>query len=100
VLKKLAATGVLGLAMAAAALAATPAHADPETTGHNSILGGNQLLNPISIPTTICGNAISLAGIAGTGCRGEATAEAGTRSAPGPKGTPKTTHPNAQPANR
>ncbi|MQY05951.1 chaplin family protein [Actinomadura macrotermitis] len=70
-LKKLAVTGGLGLAVAASALTATPASADIDTTGHGSLLGGNQLILPISVPVNACGNAVAVLGLAKSGgCKG------------------------------
>ncbi|MCW2943135.1 MAG: hypothetical protein JWN00_6120, partial [Actinomycetia bacterium] len=34
------------------------------------ILSGNQIFAPISVPISICGNAIAILGIAGAGCEG------------------------------
>ncbi|PZG17708.1 chaplin family protein [Nonomuraea aridisoli] len=42
------------------------------TSGNGSILGGNQVDAPISIPVNACGNAISLIGKADAGCTGGA----------------------------
>jgi hypothetical protein len=95
VFKKLAATGILGFAVAGSALAATPAYASAyggghhghhghhgggagsnnHTSGNFSILGGNQVIAPISAAVDVCGNAIAVIGIAGSGgCHGGATA--------------------------
>ncbi|WP_433329770.1 chaplin family protein [Spirillospora sp. CA-294931] len=73
-LKKLAATGILGFAVAGSVLAAAPANADINTTssGNGSVLGGNQVVAPISVPINICGNAIAVLGVAGAGCKGGA----------------------------
>ncbi|MDL4815366.1 chaplin family protein [Actinomadura opuntiae] len=44
-----------------------------QTSGNMSILGGNQVYAPISVPVNVCGNAISLiAGITQAGCKGGA----------------------------
>ncbi|RSN66233.1 chaplin family protein [Actinomadura sp. WAC 06369] len=88
VIKKLAATGVLGFAITASALAAAPAafagdnghaHNGPfsgnKTSGNFSILGGNQVIAPISIPISACGNAVAVIGVAGAGCEGGAEVE-------------------------
>ncbi|MFV2173338.1 chaplin family protein [Actinomadura sp. LOL_016] len=92
-IKKLAATGVLGFAMTASALAAAPAafaggsdghghhgkkhdgggpFSNNETSGNSSVLGGNQVFVPISAPINVCGNAVAVVGLAGAGCKGEA----------------------------
>ncbi|MEU8796270.1 chaplin [Spirillospora sp. NPDC048819] len=96
-IKKLAATGVLSFAVAASALGAAPAHAatfgghgghgghgggdgwfsDNETSGKGSILGGNQVIVPISVPINVCGNAVAVIGIAGAKCKGGAEVEYG-----------------------
>lgn len=57
---------VLGAA-AAAVLVAGPASADnsPSTSGVGSILGGNQIQIPVSVPINACGNAIGVLGLAG-----------------------------------
>lgn len=73
-LKKLAATGVLTFAAAGMMLAAAPANADIRTDGSGSVLGGNQVVAPISIPINVCGNAVAVIGIAGAGCKGGAKA--------------------------
>ncbi|WP_433241804.1 chaplin family protein [Actinomadura nitritigenes] len=47
-----------------------------KTSGNLSILGGNQIYAPISVPVNVCGNAISLiAGITQAGCKGGASVE-------------------------
>ncbi len=87
-LKKLAATGVLGFAITATALAAAPAafagghgngHDGPfsgnKTSGNFSILGGNQVIAPIHVPVNVCGNAVVVIGVAGAGCEGGAEVE-------------------------
>jgi hypothetical protein len=44
----------------------TPGH----TSGDNSLLGGNQVDAPISIPVNACGNAVALFGSSEAGCKG------------------------------
>ncbi len=56
------------------ALAATAGH----TSGNNSLLGGNQISLPISIPVDICGNAVAILGGAVAGCKGGASVEGGS----------------------
>ncbi|MEO3825396.1 chaplin family protein [Actinomadura sp. B10D3] len=90
-IKKLAATGILGLAVAGSALAATPAYAaalggdghhgkkhhgsfnDNETGPNVGLLNGNQVFVPISIPVDVCGNAVAVIGGAQAGCKGGAS---------------------------
>ena len=95
--KKLAATGILGFAVAGSALAATPAYAGVyggdhghgkkhhghgwfshnKTSGNGSILGGTQVIAPISVPVNVCGNAVAVIGVAGAGCKGGASVNYG-----------------------
>ncbi|MBC6458474.1 chaplin family protein [Actinomadura sp. HBU206391] len=42
------------------------------TSGRRSILGGNQVFAPISLPVNVCGNAIAILGGALAGCEGGA----------------------------
>lgn len=42
------------------------------TSGDGSVLGGNQVNLPISVPINVCGNAVALLGQAYAGCRGGA----------------------------
>jgi hypothetical protein len=42
------------------------------TSGHHSILGGNQVHAPISAPVNVCGNSAAVIGDALAGCRGGA----------------------------
>jgi hypothetical protein len=44
----------------------------PTTSGNGSLLSGNQVIVPISIPIDICGNAIAILGIAKASCEGGA----------------------------
>jgi small secreted domain DUF320 len=71
-LRKFIVTGAVAVGAAGAVLAATPAHADDYTSGDHSLLGGNQVIAPISIPINICGNAVAVLGRAGAGCVGGA----------------------------
>ncbi|GAA2216326.1 hypothetical protein GCM10009850_117950 [Nonomuraea monospora] len=43
------------------------------TSGNGSVLGGNQIVAPISAPINICGNSIAAIGHAFSGCRGGST---------------------------
>jgi ABC-type nickel/cobalt efflux system permease component RcnA len=100
VFKKLAATGILGFAVVGATLASTPAYASVyggdyghghhghhhhhhghhghgsfshnKTGGNFSVLGGNQVFVPISVPINVCGNAIAVLGFAQASCKGGA----------------------------
>jgi hypothetical protein len=42
------------------------------TSGHSSVLGGNQVVAPVTAPINICGNSVALIGEAFSGCRGGA----------------------------
>lgn len=42
------------------------------TSGKHSILGGNQVNVPITVPVNVCGNAVAVIGAAKAGCKGEA----------------------------
>ncbi|CNE01622.1 Uncharacterised protein [Mycobacterium tuberculosis] len=102
--KKLAASGILGLAVAGSALAATPAYASAygggwghghghhghhghhgggagngnTTAGNFGVLNGTQVVAPISAAVDVCGNAVAVIGIAGSGgCKGGAHASNG-----------------------
>jgi ChpA-C len=48
------------------------------TSGNHSILGGNQISLPISIPVNICGNAIAILGGAFAECEGGASVSHGS----------------------
>jgi ChpA-C len=50
----------------------------PHTSGNQSILGGNQISLPISIPVNLCGNAVALLGDAFAGCQGGASVSGGS----------------------
>jgi hypothetical protein len=78
VLKKLAVTGVMAFATAGVLMTSTPAFAGGnETSGDGGVLSGNQVIAPISIPISVCGNAIAVLGIAGAGCQGGASVGGG-----------------------
>ena len=47
------------------------------TSGARSILGGNQVVAPITAPINVCGNAIGVLGDAKAGCRGGAAVAGG-----------------------
>ncbi|RKS79837.1 small secreted domain DUF320 [Actinomadura pelletieri DSM 43383] len=46
---------------------------DMKTSGMFSILGGNQIHSPISVPVNVCGNAVAVLGIAAAKCKGGAS---------------------------
>jgi predicted dinucleotide-binding enzyme len=73
VLKKLTAAGVLAAAASGVMLLAAPAPANAGTNGRGGVLSGNQVIIPISIPISACGNSAGVLGIAGSGCRGGAS---------------------------
>jgi hypothetical protein len=100
VFKKLAATGILGFAVAGSALAATPAYASAygggwdhhgkghhhgggagngnSTSGNFGLLNGTQVVAPISAAVDVCGNAVAVIGFANSGgCKGGAHASNG-----------------------
>ena len=56
---------VFGAAAAVALMAGPAAADDPTTSGSGSVLGGNQVQIPVSVPINACGNAISVLGLAG-----------------------------------
>ncbi|GAA3096327.1 chaplin family protein [Streptosporangium carneum] len=47
------------------------------TSGRSSVLGGNQVLIPITAPINVCGNAVAVLGDAFAGCRGGASIKGG-----------------------
>ncbi|WP_248959960.1 chaplin family protein [Sphaerisporangium perillae] len=47
------------------------------TDGRNSVLGGNQVVAPITAPINVCGNAVAVIGEAFAGCRGGASVKGG-----------------------
>jgi hypothetical protein len=48
-----------------------------KTSGEGSILGGNQVVAPVSVPVSICGNAGAVLGHALAGCAGGASVSSG-----------------------
>ncbi|RFS82071.1 chaplin [Actinomadura spongiicola] len=66
------------------------ASGDPnmETSGMFSILGGNQINAPISVPVDVCGNAIAVLGIAAAKCKGGASVKSGEPKLPPTPRTP------------
>ncbi|MEU6429880.1 chaplin family protein [Microbispora sp. NPDC046973] len=53
------------------------------TSGRGSILGGNQVVAPITAPINVCGNAVSVIGRSHAGCRGGASVLGGGAGAGG-----------------
>ncbi|MEV0401699.1 chaplin [Actinoallomurus sp. NPDC050550] len=77
-LKKLTAAGVAAAAVTGALLFAAPANAGIiGTSGEGGVLSGNQVIVPITAPINVCGNAVSVLGIAGAGCKGGASVGGG-----------------------
>ncbi|MEV0416861.1 chaplin family protein [Streptosporangium canum] len=56
------------------------------TSGDHSVLGGNQVVAPITAPINICGNSVAILGKAFSGCKGGAEVTDGGR--PGKPGKP------------
>ncbi|GAT69246.1 peptidase [Planomonospora sphaerica] len=50
---------------------------DNRTSGRGSILGGNQVVAPITAPINVCGNAVAVVGQAFAGCKGGASVTGG-----------------------
>lgn len=73
VLKKLTAAGAVAAAATGIMLAAAPANAGVNTYHSGGILSGNNVIVPITVPVNVCGNAVSVIGISGAGCRGGAS---------------------------
>ncbi|MGI5325489.1 chaplin family protein [Actinomadura nitritigenes] len=48
-----------------------------KTSGKHSVLGGNQVNAPISVPVDVCGNAVAIIGKAEAGCKGGSTVHNG-----------------------
>ncbi|MFV2175988.1 chaplin family protein [Actinomadura sp. LOL_016] len=46
---------------------------DMKTSGNFSILGGNQVVAPISIPVNVCGNSVAVLGVSQAYCKGGAS---------------------------
>ncbi len=59
-----------GGGLAGAALASTPSGTN---TGNISVLGGNQVNVPVSVPVDVCGNAAAILGFATATCQGGAS---------------------------
>jgi hypothetical protein len=67
---------VAGGGLTGVALAGTAGDNNGDNTGNVSVLGGNQVNAPVSIPIDICGNAAAILGIAMAGCQGGASVAA------------------------
>lgn len=69
-LKKTFAASAIVAAAAGVLFTGAPAMANSDvfTSGNGSILGGNQLVADIDAPINVCGNAISVLGVAGANC--------------------------------
>ncbi|MEV1238940.1 chaplin family protein [Nonomuraea sp. NPDC049750] len=53
------------------------------TSGKGSVLGGNQVIAPITAPVNVCGNAVAVIGKAFAGCKGGASVKNGGRGGAG-----------------
>ena len=53
------------------------------TSGRESILGGNQVVAPITAPINACGNAVSVFGGSDAGCKGGAAVKSGGKGRAG-----------------
>ncbi|WP_067480061.1 chaplin [Actinomadura hibisca] len=62
-----------GAVVIGTSLTSASAIADIETSGKGSVLGGNQLNAPVSVPVNLCGNAVAIVGAAKAKCLGAAT---------------------------
>ena len=69
---------VAAIAVAAFAASGSGIAMAGTTSGNNSILGGNQVSIPISIPVNICGNAVAILGGAFAACNGGASVSHGS----------------------
>ncbi|MES9538794.1 chaplin family protein [Actinomadura sp. NPDC000600] len=61
--------------------------AQQTTSGEGSVLGGNQVLAPISIPVNVCGNAVAVVGQATGACTGKAAVKGSSGSGGTTSGT-------------
>jgi hypothetical protein len=63
---------------------------DPKmtTSGNFSVLGGNQIYAPISIPVNVCGNSVAVLGLSQAQCKGGATVGGGDEELPPTLRTP------------
>jgi ChpA-C len=68
----------LTVAFTASGSAFALAGTGPSTSGDHSILGGNQIGVPISVPVNVCGNALALLGDAFGACQGGASTSGGS----------------------
>ncbi|WTL69588.1 chaplin family protein [Streptosporangium sp. NBC_01495] len=56
------------------------------TSGRGSVLGGNQVVAPITAPINVCGNAVGVLGQAAAACRGGASVSGGAGAGTGAGG--------------
>jgi hypothetical protein len=75
-----------GAAFSGAAFAETGG-AGGSTSGSASVLGGNQVSVPVSVPVNACGNAAAVLGDSAAGCEGTAAVHQTLTSAVRPEGT-------------
>src|SRR5690606_37346991 len=54
---------------------------DNRTSGRSSVLGGNQVVAPITAPVNVCGNAVGVLGDAFAGCTGGVSVKNGGKGA-------------------
>jgi ChpA-C len=73
-----------GFAAAGGGLAGAAFAGTGTSAGNISVLGGNQVNVPVSIPIDICGNAAALLGIAAAGCQGGAEVTGAASGVTGP----------------
>jgi ChpA-C len=84
-----------GAGFPAAAFAASGGGGGGSTSGLGSVLGGNQVNAPISVPADVCGNAAAVLGLGLAGCQGGASVggtSTGTSSAGGAVGAVTSGH--------
>jgi hypothetical protein len=88
------ALAVTGVASVAIALSGSGMAMAGTTSGNGSVLGGNQISLPITVPVNLCGNAVAVLGVANAACQGGAsvgTPASGGASASGGSTNPGTT---------
>lgn len=61
----------------------TPDLGSMTTSGKGSVLGGNQVSAPVTVPVDVCGNSVAVLGVAGADCKGGATVGTGHRPTTG-----------------
>ena len=70
-----------------AKLASAPGMGGVHSAGNDGIANGTQVVAPVQLPVTVCGNAVGLLGDAVAGCTGGATATHGGTGSPTTPGT-------------